>query len=375
MSAADRLRSAGDHKAASELYEKVIEKDPSKLGNDYWEVMQTFERAGRSVALMEAVGKSDPAKWGQAEYAIPNFLSNTIVDGEEQKKAATAAFKTLWENHPNFRERLFSMVRNPELRGLDGVYEYGVDQLLGAGGRPGWDEVNDIRVWGRTPQSEAGVLLDAAQQRGALDDLIAELRENIEAAPDWHAGRGLLAAALAKADRPDEAAGSRRRPVRGRRNRPPGRRRGVGPRLRLGRGGRGRPGGAEAHPPGDRDRRRVAGQRRGVRVRPSDPACGPAGPHGGERRGGDGPAGGRGRPRGVRQRRVPLRQRPVRGPAGVGAPAGNRPTAGRDGPTGGRPAGPQRGPRRRQRLGGGQAGTGATSAGRSTRRSRRPAGR
>ena len=208
MAAATRLRASGDNEAAAELYEQVIAKDPSQVANEYWEISQTADQAGRYRELMEAVGKTDPADWGQRSYALTNLLTNNLYD-DEKRDASVAAFKSIWDRHPEARDELFGSVSDARLIGADGVYEYARDKLLGKdGSRPGWDAIFPVKSWiNGEPDSLASVVLRAAAERGDLDEFTAALTAQTGAAPDWHAGRGLLAAAKAAGGDPDAARG------------------------------------------------------------------------------------------------------------------------------------------------------------------------
>ena len=204
MAAATRLRASGDNKAAAELYEQVIAKDPSQLGNDYWEISQTAEQAGRYKELMEAVGKTDPADWGQRSYALTNLLTNNLYD-EEKRAASLAALKAIWDRHPEARETLFETVHNDKVVAVPGIFEYARDRAVDPSA--GWAPFAGTRVWTPSgPRSLAGMVVDAAEERGDLPAFTERVTKVIAENPDWNAGRGLLAAAKAAAG---DAAGAR----------------------------------------------------------------------------------------------------------------------------------------------------------------------
>ncbi|NNJ25410.1 DUF1583 domain-containing protein [Alienimonas chondri] len=222
--AGQRLSRSGDSKAASEMYEKVIAADPSMIANDYYEVQRAFQQAERLPALMEAVGKTDPADWGGNSYAITNIISNALSNFDNQARSsqspgdqsaddsadpkpnpAVAAFKSIWDRHPESRQMLFQSVHQGQLMGADGVYQFAVDELLGKTGRPGWDQLSNVRMWSTNPQSLTGLVLDAAQERGELQAFTERIAAEVKKHPDWHPGRGLLASAHSKAGNYDDA--------------------------------------------------------------------------------------------------------------------------------------------------------------------------
>ncbi|MEM9703657.1 MAG: hypothetical protein AAF907_14560, partial [Planctomycetota bacterium] len=186
---------------------------PELIANDYWEVQRSFDRAGRLPALMKAVGETDPADWGSNSYAISNLLSNSLSEFENDSQAgnpAVDAFQSIWKRHPQSRAMLFASVNQIELVAADGVYEYAVEQLLGkafgrGGVRPNWDALSQVRMWSTNPTSLAMLVLDAAKERGALEEFTETIRQEVKDHPNWHPGRGLLASALVKSGKNDEA--------------------------------------------------------------------------------------------------------------------------------------------------------------------------
>ena len=201
MAAAERLRASGDAKAAAELYERVVAADPSRIGNDYWQVQRTAQTAGRTRELMEAIGKTDPADWGGNAHALANILT-AGMSNRRAKGAAVDAFASIWERHPAARDSLFESAADPRLLALDGVYDYARGRIVGAdGSRPGWEQLSRPRSWSSRngPDSVVRRVLAAAKQRRELGDVAESLVQALKQSPDWHAGRAVLAAALAAA--------------------------------------------------------------------------------------------------------------------------------------------------------------------------------
>ena len=196
MTAAGRLANSGDRGGAADLYLKVIAVEPARIANDYWEVRQAFEQSKRGDELMAAIGATDPADWGRNRYGLTNLLSNAVNDSDTEQ-AALAAFQSLWENHPEARPTLFGSVHEEKLMAVEGVYEYALDELLGKSGRPGWDELGNVRLWSREPKGLTSLVLAAAKERGSLDEFAARIAAEREKHPDWQPGRALLAAAHA----------------------------------------------------------------------------------------------------------------------------------------------------------------------------------
>ncbi|MFH5803441.1 tetratricopeptide repeat protein [Alienimonas sp. DA493] len=211
VAAAESALARNDSAAAADFYLKALKADPQAVGGNVGQLFQTFKRVDRTAELMAAVGRTNPADWGPYRQ-MTTYLLQQGANDSDAKEVAVAAFEELWERHPDLREELFARAEGNALMGADGVYDYAVERLLTSdaaagpgGGRADWDRLSETRSWNNGPITRLHRTLEAAKERGALEELTARIEREREAAPDWQPGRLVLAAVRAAAGDADAA--------------------------------------------------------------------------------------------------------------------------------------------------------------------------
>ncbi|WP_171189683.1 tetratricopeptide repeat protein, partial [Alienimonas chondri] len=201
---ADRLHAAGQATAAADLYVQALRLDPRVLESEAFEIQQLYRGNGKSEALYAALGDTDPADWTNFRNAL-QFFPNAFHD-DQARGPALAALLKIWDRRPEVRSLMLEYVLQEEFYAADPVFDAALTEIVDAAPPLDWATLLDSRVGSFDgPRGQANYLLDAATTRGELPKVIDRLRAAQERHPEWEPGRALLAAALARDGRGDEA--------------------------------------------------------------------------------------------------------------------------------------------------------------------------
>src|SRR5205823_8137764 len=83
---AQELYRRGKVNEACDQYVIVIKKQPRLLGNRYWEVAQSFQRAKREADLVRVLGEIDLKSLGQP-WMVTNLLNNLMQNDKSRGPA------------------------------------------------------------------------------------------------------------------------------------------------------------------------------------------------------------------------------------------------------------------------------------------------
>lgn len=206
---AAQLAQEGKNDVAAEQYMAAFKKDPALFGRNYYQVMNTFQAAGKADELSKMLNEADLRSMGGSN-SIMNMIQNMAYE-ESQRANVVPLFRKAWEAFPAERADLMNYVHNQEIWKLPEMYDYASEVAvpdLGVGSNGGeWAAFETGLSFGSngTTSGLLARLLDIATAQNRVEDLTRKIEANLAKAPDWTAGKAMLALVRCRAGKYDEA--------------------------------------------------------------------------------------------------------------------------------------------------------------------------
>lgn len=204
-----QLAQEGKNDAAVEQYTAAIQKDPSLLGRNYYQVMNAFQAAGKADALSKLLEEADLRAMGNSS-GIMNMIQNMSYD-ETQKARVVPLFRKAWDAFPSERANLLHYIHQEEIWKLPEMYDYAVEVAVPdptVGSNVGEWAAFETGVSFRGNGQVTGLvsrLLEIATAQNRAEDLSRRIEAGLAKVPDWNAGKALLALVDCRAGKFDEA--------------------------------------------------------------------------------------------------------------------------------------------------------------------------
>src|SRR5262249_38478968 len=162
----------------------------------YWEVMETFNQAGKYEELAKVFDDVDVKQLG-AYWAVSEVLQ-PLLESENTRAQGMRLFRKAWLAFPEERPYILGNLYSEEAWRLPEIYDYVHQAMV-----PGEGDFK-VEAWGGLDQiinysgdgrftSVASRLLEAASRQNKLEALRREVVEDVRKLPDWSAGKVLLA--------------------------------------------------------------------------------------------------------------------------------------------------------------------------------------
>src|SRR5581483_486686 len=162
-----------------EQFRVAITKEPSLLGNQYYQVENAYRQANKSNELLALLDSLDPTRLGNA-YALASIAGNLMND-RSTRDGGIRLFRKLWRTFPNNRMNLTNFFYNREFWSLPEVYDYAHDVVIPAAEQrrvmawQGFDSIVSYMGDGKV-DSFISRLLDAAAKQNKTE----ALRKDVE---------------------------------------------------------------------------------------------------------------------------------------------------------------------------------------------------
>lgn len=211
---AKQYEQGGKLKEACDQYLEVLKQKPALLGENFWEVRNTFTRAQRSLDLVQALQTINLQSMGQPWYII-DLVGELMQDRGGKAKDGDmemmlALFERVFEAYPTYRNQLISRIYNQELWKKDRIYKLAKRGIL-----PSASEVNS-QPWfglesiysyssGGTVNAMFHQLLSGINGTDKMADLRTAIEESIKQNAGWYGGEAMLALIDLKQGKKDAA--------------------------------------------------------------------------------------------------------------------------------------------------------------------------
>ena len=110
------LASSGDHRGRCGHYKAVFEKNPYLAAASFYQMLNLFDRAGKTAQLVELMNGSTSRPFRSSRTAYHRLLSFAPADRETSQQAQTL-FRKAWAAFPETRPYLLRTKSAPTISG------------------------------------------------------------------------------------------------------------------------------------------------------------------------------------------------------------------------------------------------------------------
>ncbi|MEZ6123461.1 MAG: tetratricopeptide repeat protein [Planctomycetaceae bacterium] len=204
---AQQYESIRNFDRACDSYLLVLQQDPQRFTQNYYQYLRTFSSAGRLPDLADVLLAGDLRRLHNNYYVVSETIEDLFQaarsgDDDQSRRHRDKALELLaaaWKAFPNDHGYLLNNLRDPMVWSLPVMFQYAREGLLPssrqqAAARP-WHGVADavsVSADGRI-SGTLGRLLKAIPDNQQLAALTADVRSAMEDFPGWHGGQLVLA--------------------------------------------------------------------------------------------------------------------------------------------------------------------------------------
>ncbi len=204
-----QLSQAGAAADALDHFRAALKKEPALFANQYFQVQQAFQQAGKADELVKLYEAMDFKSFRTNPYIIQNTIQN-LFQNDQTRDQGLALLRKAWKDLPEARASFLGAIHNDRVWQLPEIYEYAREAIIPPANRPllnpwaGMDEVNSWAGDGAVTNVMTQVI-EASNRQGKLDALALEVAEAVKRTPEWLGGKALLAVLKARRGKVDEA--------------------------------------------------------------------------------------------------------------------------------------------------------------------------
>ncbi len=186
-----------------------MKKEPALFANNYWQVQQAYQQAGKPDDLIKLYDSMDFKSFQNNPYVIQNSIQN-LFQNDNTREQGMVLLRKAWKEMPDARATLLGSIYNDAAWKLPEIYEYAREAVIPPANRPNldpWAGLDGVSSWSNdgTINNVATQLVEASNRQGKLDDLADEIAAAIGRTPDWLGGKALLGVIRARRGKVDEA--------------------------------------------------------------------------------------------------------------------------------------------------------------------------
>ena len=201
---AKQLESTGKAKEACDQYLEVIKQKPEWVTEDLYSIRNVFQKAKRTLDLVEAI-QSINVKKIQQPYYITEIVSN-LMQEEKNSDIAIDLFEKVFEAFPSYRSNMIANFHDAKIWTNDRIYQLGKRAMIPSSAdivRNPWFGVNEIRSYADdgTVTSKFQEIVNALGKSDKLADLQQSIEDGVKENPKWLGGKAMLALLDLKANR------------------------------------------------------------------------------------------------------------------------------------------------------------------------------
>lgn len=215
---AEMHEARGRFSEAADVYLQILDKDPQRYAQNYYQYLRTFRSGGRLTDLGDWLLKRDLKKLQNNYFVVSETIQTMLADDGRGQPAAAATralalklFEGAWQAFPDNRGFLISQVQDESIWLSDRALEFAKVGLI-----PESDQQAVARPWlgvagklklldGGHTQGTLNRLCNALESQDALAEFTPLVKTATEKFPSWHGGRLLLAALLARSGDIDQS--------------------------------------------------------------------------------------------------------------------------------------------------------------------------
>ncbi|MFV2069868.1 MAG: hypothetical protein ACC645_23125, partial [Pirellulales bacterium] len=211
---AKQLEQAGKLSESCDQYLEILKKKPAWVADDLHSIRRLFDRAKRSVDLVQALQEINLKSLGHPYYVIQ--LVTEMLGGRGRKTSAENTelaihlFERIFEAFPAYRGQMMSQFQNEKLWANDRIYQLGkrgvIPSTQQASAQP-WFGLDNISSYGSGGKVSAMFhrLLGGVHGTDKEKDLRQAIEEGLRQAPGWLGGRAMLALIAMENDQKESA--------------------------------------------------------------------------------------------------------------------------------------------------------------------------
>lgn len=203
---AKEYQQARKTKEACDHYLVVMERSPSVIFSDFYEIRNLFRTASRNEDILKVLRKVDLKSISQPYYVVD--LVGGMLNESNAGDITFELAEKIFEELPHYRSNMLSSIRSPEIWKSDRFFRLGLQMLIPTDAdikaTPWFGfEVYSYSGSGRVSSRIEG-LLESLRESPRYGEVRKAIEDRVQKAPGWHGGRAILASLDFRRDKREE---------------------------------------------------------------------------------------------------------------------------------------------------------------------------